>query len=296
MTALRRLKLLPLYIGFPTLAILILAVSCEPPVKKPTGPARDYADAKDLFKKGNFDRALEFTDSLASASPPTAYSERAQVMRAIIYGGRVKAYKELAETYATGAQKTKNPNFKSNYGRLRSDALQLAVRAALGLAETAHQMMAGAGIAKEVTLELSYPDVEGPQTVTQLKQVMDGGWIEPDQQEVAALDANRKGIDEALGEAVGGDRAKARAALSSGSAKINGTDFAIFLGRQLLNAASTFDRKHYNDFQKFKLVSGEADEAAKAAMALLKDNPEKGKEKLAKKLQADIQAAIKTNR
>ena len=54
------------------LAGIVLILSCEPPVKQPVGPARDYADAKDLFKKGNFDRTLDFTDGLASASPPVA--------------------------------------------------------------------------------------------------------------------------------------------------------------------------------------------------------------------------------
>lgn len=291
----RRPKFFSRHVWFLALAGLIFVVSCEPPVKKPVGPARDYADAKELFNKGNFDRALEFTDGLASASPPTAYTERARVMRAIIYSGRVKAYKELAEAYAKGIQKTKNRRFKAEYERLRNDSQQYAAKAALGLAETAHQMMGGAGIGKEITLELPYPATEGPVTVTQLNPVMEGGWIEPDDQEAAALDARRKGIDDALAEAVGGSRARARTSLAAGPVKVNGVDFAVFLGNQLLNAAGAFDRKHYNDFQKFKLVTGEADEAVQAALAMLKDNPNKDKEKDVKKLQTAIKDAVKKN-
>lgn len=295
MIALRRPRFFPRHVWLLALPGLIFVVSCEPPVKKLVGPARDYTDATELFNKGNFDRALEFTDGLASASPPTAYTERARVMRAIIYSGRVKAYKELAEAYAKGIEKTKNRRFKAEYERLRNDAQQYAAKAALGLAETAHQMMGGAGIGKEITLELPYPSTEGPVTVTQLNRVMEGGWIEPDDQEAASLDARRKGIDDALAEAVGGGRAKARTGLAAGPVKIGGVDFALFLGNQLLNGAGAFDRKHYNDFQKFKLIAGEADEAAQAALALLKGNPNKDKEKDVKKLQTAIQDAVKKN-
>lgn len=275
------------------LAVLMLLISCEPPAKRPVGPAHDYADAKDLFKKGNIDRTLQYTEGLAEASPPNDYTERARVMRVIIFSGGIKAHTELAEAYGKGNEKAKNPRFKAEYGRLRSDSLQYGAKAALGLGETAHLLTGGAGLGKEVTLELPYPDAEGPVTITQLTRVTEGGWIEPEDQESASNDAQRKGIDEALAEAVGGDRAKARTALSAGAVKIDGAAFALFLGRKLLAGANLFDRKHYNDYQKFKLMTGEADEAAQAALAFLKDKPDKDKEKDVKKLQADIQAAIK---
>lgn len=277
------------------IANFILLASCAPPVKQLVGPARDYADAKDLFKKGNFDRALPYTEGVASASPPNAYTERARVLRIIIYGGRVKAYKELADAYGKGSQQSKNPRFKTDYERLRNDSLEYAAKAALGMAETAHQMMEGAGIGQEVILEAPYPDTEGPLTVTQLRRVVEGGWIEPDDQEAASLAARQKGIDDELAAAVAGDRSKARTELTAGPVKIPGVDFALFLGNELLNGSSVFNRKHYNDYQKFKLVAQEADQAAQAALTMLKDHPDKNQEKAAKKLQADIKDAIKKN-
>jgi hypothetical protein len=277
------------------LAGIVLILSCEPPVKQPVGPARDYADAKDLFKKGNFDRTLEYTEGVASASPPNAYTERARVLRLIIYSGRVKAYKQLTDAYAKGSQAAKNPRFKAEYQRLRSDALDYGTKAALGVGETAHQMLEGAGIGKEVTLEAPYPATEGPQTLPQLERVMEGAWIEPQEQDAASLGARQKGIDDALAEAVGGDRTKARTELTAGPVKIGGVDFALFLGHQLLDAASMFDRKHYNDFQKFKLIADEGDQTVQAALAMLKESPDKDKEKEVKKLDAAIKAAIKKN-
>jgi hypothetical protein len=292
-----RLAMSPLRpIGLAVLTCLVVIImSCAPPVKQPVGPERDFIDALDLFKRGNLDRALQYTEDLATASPTTPYTERARALRVVIYGSRVKAFTGLADAYGKGAEKTKNPRFKAEYERLRNDSLQYAAKAALGLAETAHQMMGGEGIGKEVTLQAPYPDTEGPEVISQLKPMLEGGWIEPADQEAAALAARQKGIDDELAQVVGGDRSKARTELAAGPVKISGVDFGLFLGQELLASANAFDRKHYNDYQKFKLISGEADDAAQAVLEMLKASPDKDKEKTAKKLQADIKAAVKKN-
>jgi hypothetical protein len=275
------------------LASLALTLSCSAPVPRPTGPAADYQDAKDMFKRSRFDRALEFTDGLASASPATKYTERAQVLRTVIFTGQVESFKELVEAYSKGAEATKNTHFKAEYERLRHDNLQEGMRAALGLAETAHQLLEGGKVSKELALEAPYPSVEGPQEVADLARVGEGGWIEPDHQESAAVDSINKAIDDALAGAVSGDRSKARNALASGSATIDGLDFTLFLGNQLVESASLFDRKHGNDPEKLRAVCNEGYEAVKAAEALLKETPDKDKEKQVKKLEDRIKTTLK---
>jgi hypothetical protein len=276
------------------LATLALTLSCSQPVPRPTGPVADYQDAKDMFKRGRFDRALEFTDGLASAVPVTKFTERAQVLRVVIFTGQVKSYKELVDAYTKGADKTKNPHFQAEYGRLRHDNMQDGMKAALGLAETAHQLLEGGKISKELTLETPYPSIEGPLEVTDLGHVMEGGWIEPDHQESAAIDSLNKGVDDALAEAVSGDRSKVRNALASGSTTISGLDFALFLGNQLVEAASFFDRRHSRDPLKFRTVCNEVYEAVKAADALLKETPDKDKEKQVRKLEDQIKTTLKS--
>jgi hypothetical protein len=270
-----------------------LILSCSPPVERPTGAAADYDDAKDMFKRGRFDRALEFTDGLATSTPPTAYTDRARVLRSVVYTGQLKSAKELAEAYSKGEDTTKNTHFKAEYGRLRHDNLEYAAKAALGLAETAHQIAADGVIANELVLEISFPTTEGPQEVAALKHVEEGGWIEPDQQDSAALESLRKGIDDALADAVGGDRAKARNALAQGSTKIAGVDFAIFLAKELAEGATVFDKKHGRDSQKLRTICTEGDETIKAALAQLKDHPDKDKEKAVKKLQDRYKTILK---
>jgi hypothetical protein len=277
----------------PGLLSLILIASCSAPVPPPKGVAYEFDAAKDMFKKGQYNRALEFADGASTATPPNEFTERSRVLQVVIYSGLVNGYTELVDAYGEGTEKTKNPQFQGEFSRLRHDYLQYGSRAALGLGEVAQRITEGDTVSKEYTLEAPYPSAEGPVEVEQLKHVMEGAWIEPEDQEAAATDAQRKGIDDALAGLFGGDRAKARAAMEAGPVKIDGADFAIYLGGQVLHGAKLFDLKHMRDLQKMRVLCNVADQAAKAALALLKENPNKDKEKAAKKLQQDIQAVAK---
>jgi hypothetical protein len=278
---------------FPAILLFSFLTACSQPAQRPTGPARVYDDAKDMFKRGRFDRVVEFTGDLARMVPPGPYTERARVLQVVVYSGVMQGYKILAEAYAKGAQETKNTRFQAEYKRITNDVLRTGAQSALGLGETAHLLTEGGQISNELVLEAPYPTIEGPFEVAQLVKVRAGGWIEPDQQDAAAVDAQRKGIDDALAAVVGGDRPKAQAALAAGPVKISGVDFALYLGNQLVDAASFFDRKHLRDYPKFRTLLTGAEEAAKAAQAQVKQNPNAEKEKAVKKLQDQIKAALK---
>ena len=270
--------------GLIVLAGVILA-SCGPTTQQTAGPTDPYDRAKDAFKSGQIEKALELTDKLATVTPPADSTERARVLRAVIYTGELKSANELAEGYSKGAEKAKNPQFESYYRRLHNDNLSAAAQAALNLAETAHQLAPDGVIAKELTLEASYPTTEGPTEINQLTRVEEGGWIESDVQESAAADSLRKGIDDALADVVSGDRAKARQALAGGSTKLEGAAFAIFLSKELAAGAVVFNRHHARDPQKLITLCDEGDVTLKAASALLKDTPDKDQQKEVAKLQ-----------
>ncbi len=273
--------------------VAMLLAACSPPTPRPTGDARVYDDAKDMFKRGRFDRTLEFTEDLAKESPPKAFTRRAQVLRLATLAGMMQGYKELAEAYGKGAEVTKNPHFEVDYKRMRNDALHAGGQAALGLGDVAHRLTGGAQVPSDLILEAPYPTTEGPLDVPELIKVKTGAWIEPDQQEAASKSAQLKGIDDVLGAIVGGDRAKARSAMNAGPVKIDPVVFALFLGRQLVDAGGFFDRKHLRDYQKMKALCDEADDAAAAVLTLLKSKPDKDQEKAAKKIQDQVKAALK---
>lgn len=288
---------LPLQIqsGLPLVMVsLSLLVGCSSSPPRPTGNAGIYADATDMFNKGRFDRALDFTGELANSSSQTDFTDRARVLRAVILSGLVNAYQNLADAYQKGSEKTQNAHLKGEYNRLRHDNLEYWSKTALALGDVGLQLMRGGGIPKQVTLEAPYPATEGPMAVTQLSRVREGGSIESEDQEAATRDAQRKGIDDALAEMVGGDRSKARSELVRGPVKLNGVDFALFLARQLLVGAGAFDRKHMHEPTKFMALYGESQKAVGAALALLKDNPNPDQEKEAKKLQNEVKVALRT--
>jgi hypothetical protein len=153
------------------------------------------------------------------------------------------------------------------------------------LAEMAHLIAPDGVIAKELTLEASFPTTEGPTEIKELASIEKGNYPEPDQQESAMSNSLRKGVDDALADVVGGDQAKARQALAGGSTKLEGAAFAIFLAKGLAEGAVVFDRHHGLDPQKLKMLCDEGDETLKAALALLKDTPDKDQEKEVKQLQ-----------
>ena len=275
------------------MASLALIIGCSPPTPRATGNARAYEDAKDMFKKGRFDRALDFTGGLANSSPPNEFTERARVLQAVILSGLVNAYQNLTDAYQKGSEKTPNAHLKGEYNRLRHDNLEYWSRTGLGLGEVALQLTRGGAISKELVLEAPYPSTEGPLVITQLNRVIEGASIPPEDEEAAARDAQSKGIDDALAEVVQGDRSKARSELTGGPVKLDSVDFALFLAKHLLDGANAYDRKHMHEPTKFLALYGESQKAVTAALALLKDSPNADKQKAAKKLQDQLKAAMK---
>jgi len=264
------------------------------------GPSNNSADqgppydrAKAAFQGGRLQRALDLTDKLAITSPPADSTERARVLRAVIYTGQLNSTKALAESYSKGADKAKNPDYQVAYRRLENDNLQIAEKAAMNLAETAHQIVRDGVIAKELTLEASFPTNEGPAEIKELATIEKGDWLEPDKEAGVAVDSLRKGISDALADVVGGDRAKAQQALAAGSTKLEGVAFALFLAKGLADGAVAFDSHHGMNPQRLNVLCDEGDDTLKAAQALLKDAPNKDQEKQIKKLQDRFKALRK---
>ncbi len=275
-----------------TLALILMA-GCSPPVQKAVGPAAEYTLAKDYFAKGNLDRAIEHTESLSKGSPPNEYTDRARVLRAVIFSGQLKGYKELTDAYAKGLDETKNSLAKTAFAAQRRDDLQHGAQIALYLAQAAHLLTQGGTLPDNLTLDAPYPTSEGPTVVTQLTRVIEGGMVGPDDLAAASVDAQCKGVNDAVAEVLGGDRAQARTALQAGPAKLDAYKFSLFLSRQLWNASGIFDRKHLHDLEKYRILSSEADEAAKVALATFKEKPDKEKAKEVKKIQDGIKAGLK---
>jgi len=272
--------------------VLFFLAACSPPTPQLTGSAAVYETTKEMFGRGRFDKAIDTSEGLATTSPPDAFTDKARVLRVVIFSGDLNAYKEAAEAYEKGAETSKNPHFQAAYRTNRTNNLQAASERALGLGETAKQILDGGGFNKDFVLDAPYPATEGPMDVAAYQKVRQGVWVEPDAQEAATADGERKGIDDALAALVG-DRAKARDEMKAGPVTLKGVDFALYVGNELTVAASVFDKKHSQNPLKLREVCGEADQVAKAVEAMLKANPNPDDEKKLKKLQDQIKTTLK---
>ncbi len=87
----------------------VILVSCGPTTTNPVSQASPYDRAKDAFKSGDLDKALDLTEKLATVTPPADSTDRARVLRAVIFAGQLKGTKELAEGYHKGVEKTTSP-------------------------------------------------------------------------------------------------------------------------------------------------------------------------------------------
>lgn len=279
-------------------AVLALMAGCSPSGPTLTGPAAVYDKAKQAFAKGqleDYNKALDLLETLTSADPPNDYTNRARVLRAIICGGEMQGFKTLMEAYSTGADTTKVPSLKSEYAGLKRDTMRRAGELALEVGESTMRLTKGGAIPKDLTLEAPYPRVEPPGSVPVLNQVREGLKIGADDEALAALDAPRAGVADALAEVVGGDRAQAKAKMSAGPVPLDSAAFALFLAEKVMVGALLYDKKHIYDPGKYKVLIGVADGAAQAAAAALQQTPDPEKTKRLKKLRDDIKAGLKAS-
>jgi len=271
---------------------LLALAACSSPTPQLTGNAAIYENGKEMFGRGRFDKAIEITEDLAAKSPADATIEKARVLRVVILSGELNAYKDAAEAYEKGADATKNPHFQAAYRTNRGNAFQTASARALGLGDTAKQIMDGGGFDKDFILDAPYPATEGPLDVAAYQKVRGGEWVEPEDQDAAMVDGERKGIDDALAALIG-DRAKARDALKAGPVTLKGLDFAFYVANELVIGASVFDKKHSENPPKLRALEGEADQIAKAIQATLKANPNPDYDKKLKKLDDQLKTTLK---
>ncbi|TAM78680.1 MAG: hypothetical protein EPN47_20020 [Acidobacteria bacterium] len=281
------------YLRILTILLTLFFAACSSSVSPPRGSGVDYQQAKVMFKQGNLDRALSLTDAIAEANSNSPDALNARVLRAVIYSGRIDAYRELADTYKKGSDIATKSQAVASYNRRRSNALQYGGGAALDLGEVVMQMTSKPDFPKELTLDAPWPDVEGPQVIDALTRIRRGAWVPEEAQDSAGLDAQHKGIDDVLAELVGGNRSKVRTAMQAGPVKLNGLDFALFLEKQMVEGLELFGPKYLANPGQVKTLCDVANRLASPIETTLKENPDKAREAAFKKFQKQIKDAEK---
>jgi hypothetical protein len=279
-----------------TAVALALMVACSSSTPKVSGPGASYESAKEFFARGhsaNYDHALDTLETLSNADPPNDYTNRARVLRAVILSGEFEGYTSLAEAYEKGADKATDSAVRSEYTSLYRDTMRQAGEISLGFAETALQLTKGGQVPKDLTLEAPYPVSLASISSATLDKIEKGVKVGEDEEQDATLGAPGMGIAKMLSAVVGGDQDTVKSKMNAGPVPLDQVKFALFLGNELANSASLFDKKHIYDPGKYKQLAGLAQGVGQATAALLKESPDPDAEKSLKKLQDQIKAGLK---
>lgn len=285
-------------LAFATLALALMA-GCSSSAPKLSGPGMSYESAKEFFARGhsaNYDHALDTLETLSDADPPNDYTNRARVLRAVIFSGEFEGYKSLAEAYEKGADKATDSGVRSEYSVLYRDNMRRAGEISLGFTETAMQLTKGGEVPQGLTLDAPYPAALPSASSPTLDKVEKGVKIEQDEEQNAAFAAPGMGIAKILSAVVSGDPDAVKSKMNAGAVTLDRAAFALFLGNEVMNGASLFDKKHIYDPGKYQQLTGVAEGMGQAAAAALKESPDPSAEKQLKTLQDQIKADLKTSR
>lgn len=275
---------------------LAVTVGCSSGGPQLTGPAADYARAKSEFAKGTnegYDKALDALENLADADPPSDFAVRARVLRFVVLSGEVEGYKTLGDAYGKGADTSKVPAIKSEYGGLQRDIVRRGAELTLKLGQVAMQLTKGGAAPAGLSLDAPYPAEEAPPAVPSLETVRAGLKIGHDDEAKAELIAERVGVEDALAAIVGGERSKAKSEMNAGPVSLDATEFCFFLANQVMTGTAFYDSKHLIDPVHYKLLAGIAQDALKPVEASLKQSPDPDRAKRVKKIRDQISAGIK---
>ena len=270
--------------------LLVITMSCTPPVERPKGWGKVYEDGKELFARSDFRRALGFVRDVAMSEPSHDYTARGLVLSIILSSGSAQGYQELAEAYQAGTDKLEDPKHRSEYRRLRQDSYQYARTHALQLAEVARRLVEfqDKEEMKDLIVECPYPSAEASSANQPLEHAKEGSWIPPEERRKAQLIAIRMQIRRSLAAALGVEAAETSDALRAGTAKVSNIAFNLYLAKELLVGTKIFSTQGLDEGRNLVIMCEQANESVKQALKILGAAPNQGYEKTARDLQKKI--------
>lgn len=271
------------------LAVALLCVACSSD-KRPTqgSPEWLYIAARESYVAGDFDKAKEQLEKIEQKAP-NPYAQRARAWRMVVDAGLAQGHLELAQAYADGWTNARTE--KPNLARQRSHHQKESKRHALHLVQ-AYDAFVKDAPTQPVVLEFPFPKGSAGQ-VPELDRIYKGLPMPEEQRTTATDKMLNRGIVRSVAAtlATADDSASAQAAMQSGRAEVAPARFLLAMATALDKASAVFDRKALGEPDTQKAFRERALDASKRALELKPDAPI---ETAAKKLQADVEKALKT--
>src|SRR5437762_10375303 len=98
---------------------LMVAMSCgtgKPQLSK-NSPEYVYSQAKEAMADVKYEKAISLTNDLLQKFPESDYATKARILRVVLLAGLSSAYRDMAEAYLAGFEKS-----SPNAGKLRGTA------------------------------------------------------------------------------------------------------------------------------------------------------------------------------
>lgn len=274
---------------------LVILSSCS---KGPEGPAKGspewlFQDAKSSVRIGEWDKAEASLEKIENVAG-NPFLARASVWHMVFETGRLLGHADLVDAYDKGGLRAAK---KMDFLRFKQSELK-AVRAhAVHLLEGyAHldQVLQGLPAGSPLTLESPFPQGSGL-PVPDLERIYKGMVMTDEARALMHEAVLKRGMIRGYSAALTSidDAPGAQKALESGSAQIPQAKLLLAVAQSMAKTAPLFDRKNLNEPDKGKLLWERAQACVKK---VLESKPEAALEKEAKKLQADIEKALKAKK
>ncbi|MCI0423860.1 MAG: hypothetical protein L0312_32385 [Acidobacteria bacterium] len=273
---------------------MMLAMSCgsgKTQVSK-NSPEYIYSQAKEAMAEVKYEKAISLTNDILQKFPDSDYAAKARILRVVLLAGLSSAYRDMAEAYLAGFEKS-----IQNAGKLRSvafDYYRKQKNAALGFSEACDYFLKDGSARKTYVLECDFPTREVAHN-KRLDEVREGGVLDGEQRRAAEEHEVWDGMLNTLSFFVGaaGDRPKAKKLLESGSKTMDRPEFIVRLGRTLLDNQKVFGRQALNDVQQYRQLYERALQCSELSQKLLKESPSPETQAMADNLKTELESLEK---
>lgn len=274
---------------------LLFLSSCS---KGPEGPAKGspewlFEAAKSSFRTGEWDKAEESLEKIEDVAGNPFFA-RASVWHMVLETGRLLGHEDLVDAYDKGGPKSGK---KMDFLRIKQNDLKEVRRHAVHLLEGYkhfEQVLQTLPAGSKLTLESPFPQGSAQQ-VADLERIYKGMVMSEEARALMHEAVLKRGMIRGYSAALTtiDDAPGAQKALESGIAPIAAPKFLLAMGQAMAKTAPLFDRKNLNEPDKGKLLWENAQACVKQ---VLDSKPEAALEKEAKKLQAEIEKAMKAKK
>ncbi len=269
--------------------VLIAWAGCAAP-QKPATPASQLADAKELLRQHNYDRAVDVLAKLSKQENETA--ERGHMLLIAVLGGMGESYREMGDAYVKGSTLVRNKAESTRFRKMAMDYYGMARVRSLSYVEQLLPLLKKSDT-KPFTIEANFPEASATENPT-LHKVEQGIWVQDEERYRAELDMLDLWVAKMLcASASLSDLNQGRALYRKGTVELDPRGYFVAMAKTMMDASALFVPKALDDSRMRRLFYEKAGDTIDASMRLLKIQPDKVLEGRARKTKEDCQKELK---